>query len=65
MVARSTAVMAVMIGRRSVAAPLSGPPAGGFVRWQALYDPVASKHTPIDGEVAADHKSAHGRILLG
>lgn len=54
-----------MIGRRSVAASLSRPPAGRLVRWQALDDSVAGQHATIDGEVAAHHESTHGRVLLG
>jgi hypothetical protein len=69
-VPRSVAAVAMMavvsvIGRRSVAAALSGPPAGRLVRRQALDDAVAGKHTTVDGEIAANHKSAHGRVLLG
>jgi hypothetical protein len=32
---------------------------------QALDDPVAGEHAPIDREVPADHKSTHGCVLLG
>ena len=31
---------------------------------QALNDAIASKHTTVDGKLAADHKSSHSGILL-
>jgi len=60
----SVVAMVSAIGRRSVAASLSRPPAGALVRWQALDDPVPGKHAAVDGKVAANHKGAHGCVLL-
>lgn len=37
----------------------------GLGGWQPLYNAVAGEHTTIDGEVAADHKGAHGGVFLG
>lgn len=39
--------------------------AGGLVCGQALDDAVPGQHASIDGEVATDHESTHGSILLG
>lgn len=30
-----------------------------------MNDTIASQHTPVDREVAADHESTHGSVLLG
>lgn len=39
--------------------------AGCLICWQSLNDAVPGEHAAIDGEVPADHKGPHGRILLG
>lgn len=38
--------------------------AAGIIGRQALDDPVAGEHAPIDREVPADHEGTHGCVLL-
>jgi len=60
-VAVAALVVVVMMAARLAAASVL---AAGLVGRQALDDAVARQHAAIDGEVAADHEGAHGRVLL-